>query len=47
MPLSPIRKLAPYANDAKAKGKTVYHFNIGQPDVETPEEMLKVRHLLA
>ena len=42
MPLSPIRKLAPYANDAKAKGKTVYHFNIGQPDVETPEEMLKV-----
>jgi aspartate aminotransferase len=39
---SPIRKLMPYANDAKAKGKKVYHLNIGQPDIETPKEMLDV-----
>ncbi len=35
---SPIRKLAPYAENAKKEGKTVYHLNIGQPDIETPEE---------
>lgn len=36
MQASPIRKLVPYANEAKAKGKKVYHLNIGQPDIETP-----------
>lgn len=37
MPASPIRKLVPYADDAKRKGRKVYHLNIGQPDIETPE----------
>lgn len=37
MPESPIRKLAPYAESAKARGLTIYHLNIGQPDIETPE----------
>ena len=37
MPSSPIRKLVPYAEAAKSKGKTVYHLNIGQPDIKTPE----------
>lgn len=37
MPSSPIRKLVPYANQAKSKGIKVYHLNIGQPDIETPE----------
>lgn len=37
MPESPIRKLVPYADKAKSKGKKVYHLNIGQPDIETPE----------
>ncbi len=37
MPESPIRKLVPYAESAKAKGRTVYHLNIGQPDIKTPE----------
>lgn len=41
MPPSPIRKLTPYANTAKAKGLTVYHLNIGQPDIETPEAILQ------
>ncbi len=40
MPASPIRKLTPYADKAKQEGKTVYHLNIGQPDIETPELML-------
>lgn len=40
MPSSPIRKLVPYADQAKREGKTVYHLNIGQPDIETPEGML-------
>lgn len=40
MPASPIRKLTPYADEAKRKGKKVYHLNIGQPDIETPEVML-------
>ncbi len=40
MPASPIRKLTPYADKAKADGKQVYHLNIGQPDIETPEGML-------
>lgn len=37
MPNSPIRKLMPYANAAKAAGKRVIHLNIGQPDIATPE----------
>lgn len=37
MPSSPIRKLVPYAEQAYKKGKTVYHLNIGQPDIKTPE----------
>ena len=36
MPASPIRKLVPLANRAKAKGTVVYHLNIGQPDLATP-----------
>lgn len=36
LPTSPIRRLAPLANAAKQAGKTVYHLNIGQPDIETP-----------
>ncbi len=38
MPASPIRRLTPLANEAKAKGIKVYHLNIGQPDVPTPRE---------
>ena len=37
MPESPIRKLAPYADMAKKKGLKVYHLNIGQPDIKSPE----------
>ncbi len=37
MPESPIRKLVPYAEKAKARGVNVFHLNIGQPDIETPE----------
>jgi len=37
MPASPIRKLAPYANAAKSRGIKVYHLNIGQPDIVTPQ----------
>ncbi|MEG1905452.1 MAG: pyridoxal phosphate-dependent aminotransferase, partial [Bacteroidales bacterium] len=37
MPASPIRKLVPLANDAKARGVKVYHLNIGQPDLPTPQ----------
>ena len=40
MPASPIRKLTPFADQAKCEGKKVYHLNIGQPDIETPEGML-------
>lgn len=40
MPASPIRRLAPLANKAKAEGKKVYHLNIGQPDLPTPPEGL-------
>ena len=37
MPESPIRKLVPFAEKAKRNGKTVFHLNIGQPDIETPK----------
>ena len=40
MPASPIRKLTPFADQAKKEGKKVYHLNIGQPDIPTPEGML-------
>jgi aspartate aminotransferase len=37
MPASPIRKLVPFSEAAKKQGRKVYHLNIGQPDIETPE----------
>lgn len=37
---SPIRKLVPFAEKAKQDGKRVYHLNIGQPDIETPENFM-------
>ncbi len=40
MPASPIRKLVPFAEEAKKKGRKVYHLNIGQPDIPTPEVAL-------
>jgi aspartate aminotransferase len=40
MPASPIRKLVPLANKARSKGIKVYHLNIGQPDIPTPEAAL-------
>ncbi|MBS1667700.1 MAG: pyridoxal phosphate-dependent aminotransferase [Bacteroidetes bacterium] len=40
MPASPIRKLVPFAEAAKKRGITVYHLNIGQPDIETPKQAL-------
>ncbi len=41
MPASPIRKLVPFAEEAKRKGRKIYHLNIGQPDIATPELALK------
>lgn len=41
MPASPIRKLVPYADGAKARGVHVYHLNIGQPDLPTPPEFMQ------
>jgi len=40
MPPSPIRKLAPFADEAKRRGRKVYHLNIGQPDIPTPDVAL-------
>ena len=40
MPASPIRRLVPCSEAAKKRGTTVYHLNIGQPDIETPEVAL-------
>ncbi|WP_294593440.1 pyridoxal phosphate-dependent aminotransferase [uncultured Rikenella sp.] len=40
VPASPIRKLVPYAEQAKRRGVHVYHLNIGQPDIPTPDEAL-------
>ena len=46
MPASPIRKLVPYSEEAKRQGRKVYHLNIGQPDIPTPEVALNaVRNL--
>ena len=44
MPESPIRKLVPFAEAAKKEGKTVFHLNIGQPDIKTPEVALEAIH---
>ena len=38
---SPIRRLVPYANDAKRRGIHVFHLNIGQPDIKTPPQVIK------
>src|SRR5690606_35234758 len=46
MPASPIRKLVPYADKAKATGKKVYHLNIGQPDIASPAPALDAYHHL-
>ena len=40
MPASPIRKLVPFAEAASSKGIKIYHLNIGQPDIETPPQIL-------
>jgi len=40
IPASPIRKLAPYADEARRKGRKIYHLNIGQPDIPTPDVAL-------
>ena len=43
--LSPMRKFHPYAVAAQAKGRRIYHLNIGQPDIETPKTYFEaVRH---
>jgi Aspartate/tyrosine/aromatic aminotransferase len=44
MPESPIRKLVPYADTAKKNGIRVYHLNIGQPDIPTPEVAMDAIH---
>ncbi len=44
MPPSPIRKLVPFAEKAKKEGKKIYHLNIGQPDILTPDIMLDAIH---
>ena len=44
MPPSPIRKLVPFAEKAKKEGKKIYHLNIGQPDIETPQTMINAIH---
>lgn len=41
MPASPIRKLVPFAEAAKARGVNVYHLNIGQPDIDTPPSFME------
>lgn len=46
MPESPIRKLVPYADQAKKRGMKVYHLNIGQPDLPTPQSMIDAMHNL-
>ncbi len=44
MPASPIRKLVPFAEEAKRKGRKIYHLNIGQPDIPTPKVALDAIH---
>lgn len=46
MPASPIRKLVPFSEEAKKRGIKVFHLNIGQPDIETPENVMnKIRNI--
>ncbi len=46
MPASPIRKLVPFSEEAKKRGIKVYHLNIGQPDIETPVNVMnKIRNI--
>ena len=45
--LSPMRKFHPYAVAAEAKGKKIYHLNIGQPDVETPKQFFDMGRMCA
>ena len=40
IPPSPIRKLVPFADQAKKRGINILHLNIGQPDIKSPEELL-------
>ena len=44
MPESPMRKLVPFAEIASQAGKYIYHLNIGQPDIKTPELALEAIH---
>lgn len=44
---SPIRRLSPYAIAAKERGIKVYHLNIGQPDIKTPQEAIDAVHSLS
>ncbi len=44
VPASPIRRLVPYADTAKREGHSIYHLNIGQPDIPTPTEMMAAYH---
>lgn len=44
MPISAVRKLSPYAKEAKAQGVKIYHLNIGDPDIPTPQAMLDELH---
>jgi aspartate aminotransferase len=44
MPASPIRKLVPFSEEAKKRGVKVYHLNIGQPDIETPQNVINKIH---
>jgi aspartate aminotransferase len=46
IPASPIRKLVPFSEEAKKRGTKVYHLNIGQPDIETPENVMnRIRNI--
>ena len=44
MPASPIRKLVPYADGARERGMHIYHLNIGQPDIRTPNALWEEMH---
>jgi aspartate aminotransferase len=44
MPASPIRKLVPFAEEAKRLGRKIYHLNIGQPDIPTPRVAMDAIH---
>jgi len=46
MPASPIRRLVPFAEEAKERGVKVYHLNIGQPDIKTPKSAIDSMHNL-